>query len=236
MPNVFGFIPARGASKELPRKNIQLLNAKPLLVYSVEAALNSMVCNEVVVSTEDDEISDVAMKAGAIVDQRSADLAQDESTMDEVIEEFIKRRELADDDVIVLLRPTSPLRNDEHIKEAFQWYRENADHQCHAQALLSVYKIDSRVLHAYCEEGAFMKPVCEWAPAIYSRHSLPHVYLPNGAINIFNAGGFREANQIPKHHIVPFVMTEQESVDIDTEDDFRRCSYYLMNLPERRSL
>lgn len=235
MPNVIGFIPARGGSKAIPRKNLHMLNGKPLLSYTIEAALKSAVCNRVIVSSEDEEILEVAQKYNAEADPRPIDLAQDSSTLDEVLVEFIQRRKLNLDDIIIVLQPTSPLRDEKHLLDAYHWYVENAAHQSHAQVLMSVYQVDSKALYAYCEDGSFMKPVCEWASSLQVRQSLPNVYLPNRAIYIFSVGAFLLENRIPKHHIVPFVMTEEESVDIDTEEDLRRCSYYLMGLPERRA-
>ena len=236
MSKVIGFIPARGGSKEIPRKNIHLLNGKPLLSYTVAAALESGVCDSVVVSSEDEEILNTAMSHGADTDQRPPALAQDDSTVDDVLAEYIDRTGLDDQSVIMLLQPTSPLRQAVHIKDSLAWFRENAEHQSHAQILMSVYQIDSRFVYAYQEDGSLMKPICDWASAYQHRQNLPNIYLPNRAIYIFTVGAFLEERKIPKNRIVPFVMSEEESVDIDTEEDMRRTSYYLMGMPERRTL
>lgn len=235
MAKVIGFIPARGGSKGIPRKNIHMLNGQPLINYTVTAALESGDCDTVVVSTEDEEIKQIARAAGASVDNRPAALAGDDTSIDEVILEYIQRNACEADDIIMLLQPTSPLRKSTHIREALQWFLDNICEQNNAEVLLSVYQADSKNLYLYREDGSFMKPVCDWATSIRQRQALPNVYLPNRAIAIFKVGAFLAEGHIPKHHIVPFVMSKEESVDIDTTDDLRRTSYYLVNQPERRS-
>lgn len=97
---ILGLIPARGGSKELPRKNLRQCFGKPLIAWSIEAALKSKQLKNFVVSTEDSEIEEVARSYGARVLPRPAHLAQDESTTLEVIQQVIK--EIPADAVVVL--------------------------------------------------------------------------------------------------------------------------------------
>ncbi|MCG8685357.1 MAG: acylneuraminate cytidylyltransferase family protein, partial [Desulfobacterales bacterium] len=111
---VLGLIPARGGSKGIPRKNIRLLNGKPLLNYTVEAALKAASLDRVIVSTDDDEIAQVALKAGAEVPfMRPAEYATDTASSISVIKhalKWLKKNEGYRPDAVAFLAPTSPLR------------------------------------------------------------------------------------------------------------------------------
>ena len=112
--SILAIIPARGGSRRLPRKNVRLLCGKPLIAYTIEAALSSKLIDRVVVSTEDEEIAEVSKKYGAEVLERPEELARDDSpTIDavmHVLNWFEERKEFFD--IVVLLEPTSPLRKE----------------------------------------------------------------------------------------------------------------------------
>lgn len=229
MAKVVGFIPARSGSKGLIGKNIKALNGKPLLAYTVEAALASKVFDTLVVSSDDDEILEVARNYGAAVDKRPNNLAADESLIADVLADYIARAKLSEKTTIVLLQPTSPLRTAAHIEEALTWFQENV-----CDGLVSVKQLDSNVLYAYVQDQAYLAPISPLRDEFPRRQELPNVYIPNGALYIFSVAAFNAQDGIPKTKLVPFVMSEVESVDIDTEEDMRLCSHYLMNKPERR--
>ena len=113
-------IPARGGSKGLPGKNIKLLNNKPLIAWSIETALQSKKIDRVIVSTDSDDIKNVALKYGAEVIDRPAHLSTDEATTISVLEQIIEEIPLADS--IVVLQPTSPLRDDSLIDNCIKQY------------------------------------------------------------------------------------------------------------------
>jgi len=113
-------IPARGGSKGLPGKNIKLLNNKPLIVWSIESALKSKKIDRVIVSTDSDDIKNVALKYGAEVIDRPPHLSTDEATTISVLEHIIEEIPLADS--IVVLQPTSPLRDDSLIDNCIKEY------------------------------------------------------------------------------------------------------------------
>lgn len=126
---ILAIIPARGGSKGLPRKNILDCAGKPLLAWSVEAAKNSKYVDRVMVSTESQEIADVAMEYGAWVPfLRPSELADDESTLEDAVKDIIVRlRGTYEFDYVMALQPTSPLRTSKHIDEAVEKFlhREN---------------------------------------------------------------------------------------------------------------
>jgi N-acylneuraminate cytidylyltransferase len=115
---VIAVIPARGGSKGIPRKNIKLINGKPLLIWSILSAKNSKYIDKIIVSTEDKEIAAVSTSAGAEVLERPKKYAADFATTIEVLQHAIK--EIPDYDIIILLQPTSPLRTGGLIDEAIE--------------------------------------------------------------------------------------------------------------------
>src|ERR687888_2652879 len=115
---VLALIPARGGSKGIPRKNLATLAGRPLLAWTIDAALGSRAVTRTVVSTEDDEIAEAARSLGAEVLTRPPELADDDTPMQPVIAHALG--ELGAPDVLVLLQPTSPLRRAEHVDEAVE--------------------------------------------------------------------------------------------------------------------
>ena len=229
MAQMIGFIPARGGSKGLPGKNIKALNGKPLIAYTIEAAKQSQVLDKIIVSSDHEETLAVAHQFGAEVDNRPAELARDESSIDGVLKDFIDRYQLSPDTLLVLLQPTSPLRNAQHIRDAISWYQEN-----NCAALISVKSVDPKLMYAFVEDAQYLKPLSPYRHDFSRRQDLPNIYLPNGAIYIFSVAAFLSDNCIPQEKLIPFVMPETESVDVDVEDDLRQCSRVLAGLPERR--
>ena len=116
-------IPARGGSKGLPGKNIKLLNNKPLIAWSIESALQSKKIDRVIVSTDSDEIKNIAIKFGAEVIDRPAYLSTDEATTISVLEHIIQ--EIPTANMIVVLQPTSPLRDDNLIDKCIEFYESD---------------------------------------------------------------------------------------------------------------
>ena len=128
-------IPARGGSKRLPRKNILDLCGKPLISWSIEAALKSKYISKVVVSSDDEEILNISSNFGADIIKRPYELANDTATTFDAIKHTINNLEKYD--YIVLLQPTSPLRNEKHIDEAIELLEEKQ-----ADAIVSVCEMD----------------------------------------------------------------------------------------------
>ncbi len=116
---VVGIIPARGGSKGIPKKNICLLAGKPLLVYTIEAAQEASTVSKVVVSTDAEEIAEVALNCGVEVIHRPVHLAEDNSLTAPVLKHALQQIEgKIKPDKVVTLQPTSPLRTGKHIDEA----------------------------------------------------------------------------------------------------------------------
>lgn len=215
MPKVFALVPARGGSKGIPQKNIAPLLDQPLIAYTLLAAKASGVMDHIYVSSDDDQILSVAHYYGVERLKRDPHLARDESPTDPVISEFIHRIKPANKDIIVLLQPTSPLRTAEHICDALAEFRDFPT--CHS--LISVYEISNKYMKAYVGGGEFLHPLAGEHTSYTRRQDLPSLYMPNGAIYIFKVEDFLREEKIPRTHIIPYLMSDEDSLDIDTPND-----------------
>lgn len=209
-------IPARGGSKRLPRKNVLPMAGKPLINWTIEAGLNSIYIDTVLVSSDDEEILATAERAGAETIRRPAELAQDTSTSFDTIKHAIDNAE--PHDYIVLLQPTSPLRTSQHVDEAIIMLESKQ-----ADALISVAPMDHSPLWANTlpPDDSMVGFLREEVLNLRSQDLCTH-YRLNGAIYICKtdkllaAGGF-----FLSENIYAYKMDEKASVDIDTAMDFR---------------
>ena len=123
MSTITAFIPARGGSKEIPGKNIQVFGGKPLIVHSIEYAMESKLVNEVIVSTDNSKISEIAKTAGAFVIKRPPELSTDSSTTESAIEHYINSAKQKPD-IIAMLQTTSPLRPKGSLDRALRHFQK----------------------------------------------------------------------------------------------------------------
>ncbi len=223
MAKTIALIPARGGSKGIHQKNIASLSGKPLLSHSIRAAQEARVFDAIYVSSDDSQILAVADNDGAATIRRNPEYAQDHSPTHPVIQECIEKQHLIDSDIIVLLQPTSPLRKAQHIQASLKLYAEHPD--CHA--LKSVCAADSKYLYAYLGADPYLTPAMPDYMKIPRRQELPQIYLPNGAIYIFSVASFQRAQTIPSTKVIAYIMSETDSIDIDTQADLEQAELYL---------
>lgn len=205
-------IPARGGSKRIPRKNILPLNGKPLMAYSIEAAVNSGVFEKVVVSTEDEEIMQIARDFGAEVDQRPEAMAGDTVTKVQVINEYIDRNGIQNDyEYVAALLPTCPFRTAEDVKEAF----EKLSGQDHYHFMIGVTEYEFPIEFALSLDGEIVKMDDPSGYAVTRSQNKQRKYHPNGALYMASMKGFLEKktffNTEMMHHMMPAIR----SYDID---------------------
>ncbi|MEN1989186.1 acylneuraminate cytidylyltransferase family protein [Paenibacillus hubeiensis] len=229
-PTCLAVIPARGGSKGLPGKNIRLLNGKPLIVYSIEAALKSGCVTRVVVSTDDESIADVARHAGAEVPfLRPAELATDEAKSIDVLRHAVQFVEENGQqyDCILLLQPTSPLRRAGDIKEAMNQFLQSG-----ADSLQSVTPARTHpyLLRLRSDTGQMSPYVVAEAHA--RRQDLTALYELNGALYLMKRDLLIKQEQIVGASNQGFVMPPERSVDIDTLWDFRLAEWMLQHPDE----
>lgn len=214
-------IPARGGSKRLPKKNILDLAGKPLIAWTIESALKCPYLDEVMVTTDDEKIAKVSANFGANVPFiRPSALATDESTSFDAIKhsiEFYKNKLKNEFDFIVLLQPTSPLRDASDINNAIQLLIDK-----NADAIISVCETEHSPMWAnkLPDDLSMSKFINENTSSKRSQ-DLEVYYRLNGAIYIcktsllMNKGSFFVQN-----NIYAYVMSRYKSIDIDTYYDF----------------
>jgi CMP-N,N'-diacetyllegionaminic acid synthase len=219
--NAFALIPARGGSKGIPRKNIKLIGGKPLIVWTIEAALRSSLLSAVVVSTDDLEIADVARRAGAQVPfMRPAELAQDQTPgLDPVLHALNK---LPQFDSVLLLQPTSPLRTTADIDACLQLALLH-----NAPSVVSVSETDTHPYWTYrvTEDQALRRFVD--AEPIARRQDLPQAFALNGALYFADANWLRSSGTFVGPETLAYVMAKERSVDLDTPLDWKLAELLL---------
>lgn len=221
---ILAIIPARGGSKGIPRKNVKAISGKPMIQYTIEAAKECPYIDKVVVSTEDVEIADISMRAGAIVPfSRPEELATDEAkTIDVVMHavEFYERK-AERFDIIVLLQPTSPLRNAEDITKALEYFMRNEQH-----SLVTVSEVsESPILMRNFNKENKLEKILEEDSDV-RRQDMKKFYRINGAIYI-NKASELNANTSFNDNEMGFVLTREHGIDVDEPQDLVVAEYYL---------
>jgi len=208
---ILGIIPARGGSKGIPKKNIKLLNGKPLIAYTIEAALASNL-DGVVVSTDCEEIANVSRKYGAEVMMRPAHLAEDKTPTSPVLQDVVGRL-VEEFDAVMTLQPTSPLRTQKHINEAIELFESAKE----AYSLVSVVEVPhnylSEKLMSY--DGKYLYGNSD----VKRRQEVSTMYARNGAA-IYITKTEKLSEHIFGGKILPYFMSKANSFDIDDMEDW----------------
>lgn len=213
---VLALITARGGSKGLPRKNVLPACDKPLIAWSIEAAVSSGCVDQVVLSSDDDEIMQVAEAWGCEVPfRRPSWLASDTASSVDVV--FHALNQLEEFEYVVLLQPTSPLRTAEDIDAAFTLMLESAAPSC-----VSVCEADQSPYWMY--RLTVDKKLQQLLPDLKGsgarRQCLPPAYFLNGAIYIARTDWLRQNRSFIGSETVAYLMPKERSLDIDTVEDF----------------
>lgn len=223
---IVSIIPARGGSKGLPKKNIIDLAGKPLIVWTIEASLKSKYITKTIVSSDDNNILEVSKEFGAETIKRPSYLAQDTTPSEPVIEHVLKSLEKIEQyDYLILLQPTSPLRDEKDIDEAIELLIKK-----NASALISTKLIDNKILKAFKNgENGYIEGISNNLYPFMRRQDLPNVYMPNGAIYIVSVKDFLKAKKLFTNKTISFEMCEKKSFDIDIFEDLQICSKILLD-------
>lgn len=222
---VLGIIPARGGSKGVPGKNIKHLAGKPLIAYSIDAAKDSGL-SKLIVSTDDEQIADVARGLGADVPFLRPDfLASDTAKSLDVSRHALLTMEKSDNvqyDAIMLLQPTTPFRTTEDINQAIELLLANPD----ADSVISVVDVQGHhpARMKYLEEGILIDPpFCE-AYENQNRQELRPMYIRNGAIYLTKRDTLLN-NSYKGNKCLGLVMSSARSSNIDTLFDFKLAEW-----------
>lgn len=228
---VLALIPARGGSKSIPRKNIRTFAGHPLIAYSIASGLAAEMVTRVIVSTDDDEIAQVSRQYGAQVPfMRPAEFARDETPDLPVFQHALQW--LAEHDgytpqIVVHLRPTSPLRRVWHIDQAV--YRLIEQPQADAVRTVCVPFQNPFKMWQIGADG-LMRPLMQTSfkePYNMPRQALPEVYWQTGYVDAVWADTILTKKSMTGERILPLVIDPGEWIDIDSPDDWRHAESLL---------
>ena len=213
-------IPARGGSKRIPRKNIKDFLGKPIIAYSIDAAMNSGAFNEVMVSTDDDEIAEVAKEYGASVPfyrsaEMSTDMAMTALVLIEVLDEYDKRGKIFEH--VCCLYPCAPFVTPDRLKEGMELLMKSG-----ADSVLPIIKF------SYPPQRCLVirdKGVEMLHPENYNVRSqdLEPLYHDAGQYYCLKTSSLREEEKLYCRHTLPLILTDSEVQDIDSEDDWKEA-------------
>ena len=225
MKNI-AIIPARSGSKGLKDKNIKLLNGKPLLAYSIEASIKSKCFDTVMVSTDSKKYADIAKKYGAEVPfLRSKKNSSDKSSSWDVVKEVLNayKENGKEFDNFMLLQPTSPLRTQKDIKNAFKLQKEN-----NANSIVSVCEEEHSPEESIkLKNNLYLSPIIKNRNNNRRRQDMDKYYRMNGSIYLCKTSYFNKYGEIYNKGCYAYKMNNINSVDIDTELDFVLAEYLL---------
>lgn len=213
-PAVFGIILARSGSKRVPGKNVRLLCGKPLIAWTIEAALDSGVCDRLIVSTDSAEIAEVANAWGAEVPGlRPEELARDSVPSRPVVADALHRWGQGEQ-ALLLLQPTCPLRTAEDIRNAYDVFQK---HGCRAAVRTMTEAPCPKEWIVELEDDCRIPAPGGWAETL--TQDFPRRFIPNGAV-CFAAIDYFHAHGLFGPRCYASIMPPERSVDIDTELDF----------------
>ena len=231
--SVLAVIPARGGSKRVPQKNIRLLAGKPLISYTIKAALGSKLINRLIVSTDNEEIAEIAKRYGAEVPfLRPASLAQDDTPDQPVFKHALQKLNEMDGyipEIVLNLRPTTPLKTPEIIDRVIQKMVETQADIVRTMTLIEgvhhpywMYSLSPEYKAATFVDGIVVEDY-------YQSQLLPKVYRINGVVDGFLLETIANGYMLGNENMFGVVTSNKESIDIDTEFDFNICEALINN-------
>jgi len=230
---ILSIIPARGGSKGIKRKNIKLILDKPLIAYSIEASLNSKYITKTVLSSEDDEILEIAKNYGAQVLKRPKELAQDETKTAPVMLNVVETLEAKGykPDYVVLLQPTCPLRDSNYIDDAFDFYFEKIKEgydSCFGAFLSGYTHAKWRILHNGKLEGLYDYRI---RPRRQDKNEHYEMITENGAFYALKTQTLKETKDFIGYNPIAYIT--KRIIDIDTIEDFEKVSAIIKNKEDK---
>lgn len=230
---VLALIPARGGSKSIPRKNIRPFAGHPLIAYSIAAGLTAEMVTRVVVSTDDAEIAAIAREYGAEVPfLRPIELAQDDTPDLPVFQHalnWLAAEEGYRPDIVVHLRPTSPLRRTVHIDQAVLQLLEHPE----ADSIRSVIVPFQNPFKMWTiSESGYLEPLLKVSykePYNLPRQSLPVVYWQTGYVDAAWRETILDKNSMTGELILAMIMGAEDWIDIDSPEDWQKAERLLLN-------
>jgi CMP-N-acetylneuraminic acid synthetase len=216
------FIPARRGSISIPRKNLVLLDGKPLIQYSIDAAKEARVFDRIIVSTNDGGVMEVASCAGLEIHDRPESFATASSRVVEAVEHASTVMQLSQDDTVCVLQPTSPLRTSRDVIDAIDLHRRH-----NQSSVVSVVEAEHHPLKTVTIDTGRIQAPFGRVNLETSRQSLQQVFRVNGAIFISRLESILRHHSLVPEEAIAFVMSSENSVDVDSYGDLAFAEFLL---------
>ena len=225
---ILALIPARGGSKRLPGKNIKMLGGLPLIAWTIRAVSDSGCCADVLVSTDDPAIAEIAREHGAHVPWlRPPELSTDTASSVDMAIHAVDAYETMSGPVdgLLLLQPTSPFRTSDSIKRAVNLFCESDGWH----PVVSVSPASSHPAWCFRQKQEGMEPFLGWSELKKRSQDLEPAWMLNGAIYLISPNRLRNEKSFLTLDAQPLLMTDiNESIDVDTMADFELCKSMLL--------
>ena len=222
---MLAIIPARGRSKGVPKKNIRTLGGKPLIHWTIEAAMKADRISRVILSTDDEEIAELCRPTGIEIPfMRPEELAQDNSLAIDnylyTIERLRNDSQYEDDEFTVLL-PTVPFRTSKDIDDAIKIFYEN-----NSDSVISCNKLSKPIDWMFSiDEKGIIKPQVK--KKLKNRQESKMTFVPNGGIYVFKYSLLKEKYSYYLDKTHAYIMPDERSLDIDTKNDFKIADFLM---------
>jgi pseudaminic acid cytidylyltransferase len=218
MKKCLAIITARGGSKRIPRKNIKEFLGSPIIKYSIDAALGAGCFDQVMVSTDDQEIADIAAGLGAIIPfMRSVDASNDHATTAEVVLEVLSsyKKKGIEFEYFCCIYPTAPFITAEKLKTAYDMLVNSS-----AKSVIPIVSFGFPILRSFKIEDGLVK--MNWPEHMSNRsQDLPLAYHDCGQFYFLKTDNFLQDKKMYTDSMLPFEMPESEVQDIDNEEDWK---------------
>ncbi|MEK6628260.1 MAG: acylneuraminate cytidylyltransferase family protein [Bdellovibrionota bacterium] len=221
---VLAIIPARGGSKRIIKKNLAKVGQLSLVEMSMKEAIESQIFSKIILSSDDSEILEQARSYPEVEAlQRSGDLASDTASSVDVVCSILEQFR-GQFDYICLLQPTSPFRTFQHIKEAFFQLKEGG-----CSTLVSVKPVLTNPFHVVVKKGAAVEPLIDPKIFNFRTQQTPEIFSLNGCIYFAKSDYFEENKSFLGNNTGVYLMSEPDSLDIDTQEDLEMARKIFYN-------
>lgn len=227
-PVIWGLVLARAGSKGIPRKNLVSIRGVPLVLIAVQQALRVKAINRVVVSTDDDDIETLVAGEAVKVVRRPPELATDGARSASAAIHALDAADAQEEDVVVLLQPTSPLRSDDDVTRTIAGLGETG-------CCVTVQEAEQHPLKTLLESaGGFVAPR-DLADLEMPRQALPRAVAPNGAVYVIRVADLNSSNSFFAHPIRTVTMPQDRSLDVDSPEDIVRAELMMVDRKAARN-
>lgn len=223
---IIAVIPARGGSKGIPLKNMKKINNKPLIFYTINAAIKSKYIDKIYATSDNKSILNYCNKFKLSCIKRPKFLSKDKTTAVDVLKHTIKyidKSILKQNPYIIYLQPTSPLRTHIHIDKLILSVKNRRE----KKAISVVETNETPYKFFRIDNKDKLKSIFSQKYSNYSRQFLPKTYKPNGAMYFFQLSNFLKQDGFPSNGSNPFIMSKKESLDIDHNEDLALARKFL---------